>query len=206
VDYTPHNGEQIAVNFSALSPGQGTVVIGVLDTGLDTAHPDITSNVWDNSEELGNNDEQNCYANDMHGYNFVGSTGNIYDDHGHGTHVGGVIAANVPQEIDVKVMPIKTFDNEGNGTMYDMICGIHYAMDNGADIINISAGYAGHKAPVFQKTIQYGREKDVIFVVSAGNDNIDLDEHDYWPASFSRDKHKIRIGTTLPLEVIFSMV
>lgn len=185
--YMPADGEQISVSFPSLNTGQGSVVIGVLDTGLDTAHPDIISNVWGNPETSGNNDGQNCYTNDTHGYNFVHDNESIQDTLGHGTHVGGVIAANVPAGLDVKVMPVKAFDSEGNGTMYDMICGIHYAMDNGADIINISAGYEGHKAPVFQKTIQYGREKDIIFVVSAGNNSLDLDETGYWPASFSRD-------------------
>lgn len=186
--HVPNNGEQITVSFSSLTPGQGSVVIGVLDTGLDTAHPDISSKVWSDSDVAGNNDDQNCYINDINGYNFVDSTGNIYDDHGHGTHVGGVIAANVPEGVDIKVMPVKTFDNEGDGTMYNMLCGIYYAIDNGADIINISAGYAGDKSSVFQKTIQYGRENNVLFVVSAGNESIDLDDNKYWPASFSKDE------------------
>ncbi len=185
--YMPADGQQLSVSFPSINTGQGSVVIGVLDTGLDIAHPDIIPNVWNNPETSGNNDGQNCYTNDTHGYNFVHNNGSIQDTLGHGTHVGGVIAANVPAGLDVKVMPVKAFDSEGNGTMYDMICGIHYAMDNGADIINISAGYEGHKAPVFQKTIQYGREKDIIFVVSAGNKSLDLDETGYWPASFAGD-------------------
>ncbi len=181
--HAPNNGEQIAVNFVS-SLGEGSVVIGVLDTGLDTAHPDITDNVWNNPDDT----DQNCYINDTHGYDFVNNNESINDDHGHGTHVGGVIAANVPEGIDIKVMPIKTFDNQGKGTMYRMLCGIYYAIDNGADIINISGGYAGYKSSLLQKTIQYGRENDVLFVVSAGNESIDLDKDEYWPASFSKDE------------------
>jgi len=60
-------------------------------------------------------------------------------------------------------------------------------MHNGSDIVNISAGYKGEKSVILQKALQYGRDRNVLFVVAAGNDTLDLDAVNYWPATFTRD-------------------
>lgn len=166
------------------------VVVGVIDTGINTFHNSIYDNLWRNQAEQngtpGIDDDQNGYIDDIFGYDFV-SDSIMHDFHGHGTKVGGIITANTPQNMDIQVMPIRTFNEEGRGSLFDMLCGIYYAIENNSDIVNISAGYKGEKSTILQKALQYGRDKDVLFVVAAGNDTLDLNTEDYWPATFTRD-------------------
>ncbi len=166
------------------------VVVGVIDTGINIYHNAIYDNLWSNKAEKngipGIDDDNNGYADDIFGYDFVKDS-LMSDTHGHGTKVGGIIAANVPQDMDIQVMPVKTFGDAGRGSLFDMLCGVYYAIDNGSDIVNISAGYKGEKSVILQKALQYGRDKDVLFVVAAGNDTLDLNTVNYWPATFTRD-------------------
>jgi len=166
------------------------VVVGVIDTGINTFHNAIYDNLWRNQAEqngtIGIDDDQNGYIDDIFGYDFV-SDSLMHDANGHGTKVGGVITANTPEGMDIQVMPVRTFNEEGRGSLFDMLCGVYYAIDNGSDIVNISAGYKGQKSEILQKALQYGRDREVLFVVAAGNDTLDLNTVNYWPATFTRD-------------------
>lgn len=166
------------------------VVVGVIDTGINIYHNAIYDNLWRNNAEKtglpGIDDDNNGYTDDIFGYDFIKDS-LMSDTHGHGTKVGGIITANIPQDMDIQVMPVKTFGNAGRGSLFNMLCGIYYAIDNGSDIVNISAGYKGEKSVILQKALQYGRDKDVLFVVAAGNDTLDLNTANYWPGTFTRD-------------------
>jgi subtilisin family serine protease len=105
------------------------------------------------------------------------------DDNGHGTHVSGIIAANANDNIgiagidgtlDVKIIPIKVLDSNGEGDINDIVKGIKYAADNGADIINLSFG-ANEKSKLIAEAISYAKSKGVFVVAAAGNDNEDSD-------------------------------
>lgn len=77
---------------------QGKVRVGIIDTGILTTHSDLAQNVWKNPNEIAGNgidDDGNGYADDVYGYNFIANTGNATDDHGHGTHVAGIVGSNV---------------------------------------------------------------------------------------------------------------
>lgn len=139
------------------------VTVAVLDTGVDYTHPDLANRV----------DAQN-------GYNYIDGNFDVMDDDGHGTHVAGIIAAElnsigiagVSGNADVKILPLKVLDDQGNGTMYDVSFAIMDAVDKGADVINLSlSGERGQEEPkMLQEAIAYALEHDVVVVAAAGND------------------------------------
>ena len=184
--YVPdyENGEQILIQaYDTIPAGTDTVVIAVTDSGMsvDAKH------IWINEAEQNGipdiDDDNNGYIDDTLNINFTNDTING----SHGKAVIGRIVNNIPENMNIKVMSIKTFDGQGIGTLFDLLCGIYYAIDNGADIVNISAGYAGDESAVFKNALQFGRDKDVLFVVSAGNDTLNLNTTNYWPPAFARD-------------------
>lgn len=142
------------------------IKVAVLDTGVDYTHPDLKNRVLKSK-----------------GYNFVDNNSDTMDDNGHGTHVSGIIAANANDNIgiagidgtlDVKIIPIKVLDSNGEGDVNDIVKGIKYAADNGADIINLSFG-ANEKSKSIAEAISYAKSKGAFVVAAAGNDNEDSD-------------------------------
>lgn len=103
--------------------GSHDVIVAVIDTGVDYNHPDLAANIWTNSQEIPGNgidDDNNGYVDDVHGVNVITNSGNPADDHGHGTHVAGIIAAQANNNIggvgvayNVQVMPIKAAQYSG---------------------------------------------------------------------------------------------
>lgn len=138
--------------------GSSDVVVAVIDTGVDTAHPDLAGNMVD-------------------GVNMINRQNAPADDVGHGTHVAGIIAALVNNGEGVagiswynKVMPIKVLDQTGAGTTYSVAQGIIWAADHGAKVINLSLGnYAD--AQFLHDAIRYAYDKDVVLIAASGNDN-----------------------------------
>jgi hypothetical protein len=132
--------------------GSGTVVVAVLDTGVNYNHPDLLGNIWSNPIDdcsNGIDNDGNGHIDDCRGWNFAVNypvgTNDPMDDSGHGTHVAGIIGARGNNGIGtsgvvwrVKLMPVKVFDSNGNGTSFSVSSGIYYARDNGAKIINYS--------------------------------------------------------------------
>ena len=172
--------------------GMGTdseIVIAVIDTGVLPTHISVQSALKVNEDEIpGNNidDDQNGYVDDIYGMNIIDSLA-MSDPNGHGTFVAGIITANIPTGHNIKVMLARAFDDTGRGELFDIICSIYYATDNGADIINMSANYKGQMSKALKHAIQYAETQGTMFITSAGNDSLDLyhTETKYWPATFS---------------------
>lgn len=183
-----------AVEAWKITTGSRQVVVAVIDTGLDLAHPEFNENVWTNQAELngkpGVDDDQNGYIDDIHGWNFVSQTDSLKDDMGHGTHVAGTIGARGDNQIglvgvawNVSLMPLKALDQTGAGTLAQAIEAIQYAILMKAQIINASWG-SYEKSVLLEQTLQSAAEAGVLFVAAAGNDHLNNDNRPVFPASF----------------------
>src|SRR5215208_7063949 len=123
--------------------------VAILDTGIDTDHPDLKSNVY-KSEDKPNNgkdDDKNGYVDDTYGYNTIKGKGSGEDDNGHGTHVSGIVGGRGNNDVGVsgtcwstKLLAVKFMNSHGKGSTSDAIEGIDYAVKQGFKIINCSFG------------------------------------------------------------------
>ncbi|MDJ0734235.1 MAG: S8 family peptidase [Nostocaceae cyanobacterium] len=168
------------------------IIVAVLDTGVDYNHSDLNDNIWNNSQEIagnGKDDDGNGYIDDVFGWNFDSNNNNVLDGNGHGTHVAGTIAAEnngfgvTGIAYDAKIMPIKILNDSGSGYYNSIIKGVYYAVDNGADVINLSVAGAADNTNL-QKAIEYASSKGVIVVMAAGNDG---DPQPHYPARYAKN-------------------
>jgi hypothetical protein len=158
--------------------GSHDIVVAVIDTGVELTHPDLAANLWTNSREIpGNNvdDDGNGYRDDVHGVDVILNSGNPMDDHGHGTHVAGIIGAQANNGIggvgvayNVQIMPIKAAQYSGFLATSDIAEGVYYAVAQGADVINMSfGGYARSQLEEDALAVAFGQ---AVLVAAAGND------------------------------------
>ena len=157
--------------------GSPSVVVAVIDTGVDYDHEDLAQNIWVNSGEIpddGMDNDGNGYVDDYYGVDIVAGSGNGDDDNGHGTHVAGIIAAQnnnlgtVGIAYNVKIMPIKAAMASGYLHQSDIAKAVLYAYENGAEVINMSFGGTACSIAVQDAlAVAYTR---CVLVASAGND------------------------------------
>ncbi len=143
------------------TPGEG-VTVAVIDSGIYYRHRDLMSNIWNLSAQA--------------------NLGDILDESGHGTHVSGIIAMSamdgggVGVAYEAEIMPVKAGGSDGKFLISNVIEAFGYAIDNGADIINMSFG-AEYESAVF-KTELYNASKDHVLVAAAGNEGLANDDSD----------------------------
>ena len=157
--------------------GDSSVVVAVIDTGVDYTHEDLKDNIWVNTKEIPGNgidDDGNGYIDDVYGVNLETGRDSGMDDNGHGTHVAGIIAASnnhigvVGLAYNVKLMPIKAGMSSGFFSQSQIAKGILYAYNNGADVINMSFGGRASDIAV-QDALETAYTRCVL-VAAAGND------------------------------------
>lgn len=166
--------------------GDSSVVVAVIDTGVDYDHIDLKQNIWINTDEIPNNgidDDQNGYVDDYYGWNFVGNNNDPMDDNGHGTHVAGIIGA-ANNDIGVtgvayncKIMPVKAGNSSGYFNNSDIASAITYAYMNGADVINMSFGGTSMTMAV-QDALEQAYTTSFL-VAAAGNDGVPNEPYPY---------------------------
>jgi subtilisin family serine protease len=175
-----------------ITKGSSDIIVAVIDTGIDINHPDLKANIWVNTAETlnGNDNDNNGYADDVVGWNFYDKNNQVFNPyHGdeHGTHVAGIIAAEMNNHIgitgvapNVKIMPLKFLGPNGGDTA-SAIEAINYATKMGADIINASWGGTDYD-PALKEAIE---KSGLLFVAAAGNDGQNNNTTPVYPASFS---------------------
>ena len=176
-----------AVEAWKIHQGSKKLIVANIDTGVDYNHPDLAFNMWRNPSPSD--------KNDVVGFDFVHNDGLPYDDNKHGTHTAGTIGAVGGNGAGisgvsprVSIMALKFLSGEGSGSTSDAIRAIDYAIAHGAKILSNSWGGKGGDNKALRDAIERAREKDVLFVVAAGNDAEDNDGKDpQYPAAFDNE-------------------
>lgn len=171
--------------------GSSSVIVAVVDTGVDYTHSDLAANIWTNPGEIPNNgidDDGNGYIDDVRGWNFFSNNNNPMDDHGHGTHCAGTIAAVGNNNLGItgvcwnaKIMPLKFLDSSGNGRVSDAISAILYANKKGAQVISNSWGGTQY-TQALKDAID---ASPAVVVCASGNSGQNSDINPQYPAAMS---------------------
>lgn len=184
------------------------VVVAVIDSGVDIEHPDLADNIWRNPKEISNDkidNDNNGYVDDIYGWDFILNSndpkpkfGGRYTNLGinHGTIVAGVIGALANNNFGIsgiawkiKIMPLRVMDGEGAGSTDLVYKAIRYAIDNKADIINLSMVGKTYD-PLLDEIIKDAYQRGIIIVTAAGNEtagdsnsdlSLNLGEHPEYP-------------------------
>jgi subtilisin family serine protease len=161
------------------STGAG-IVVAVIDSGIESSHSDLQNQIWSNTGEIPSNstdDDANGYVDDTWGWDFFNSDNDPTDDHNHGTHCSGTVAAEGNNSTGVvgiafgaKLMALKGLDASGTGDGNALVNCMNYAVNNGADIMSNSWGGPGYWS-TYATTINNAVAAGVVPVFAMGNDN-----------------------------------
>jgi subtilisin family serine protease len=167
--------------------------VAVIDSGVDYGHPDLAANIWVNIADAagdGVDNDGNGYIDDAMGWDFAADDNDPMDENGHATHVAGTIAALGNNALGVtgicwngRIMALRAFDAEGNGTVADVIEAMQYARVKGAKVVN--ASYAGADfSQAEYDAISLLNGSGMLMVVAAGNEGADSDRLPSYPAGY----------------------
>ncbi|MFL6048689.1 MAG: S8 family serine peptidase [Gaiellales bacterium] len=181
-----------------VTTGKKSVVVGVIDTGIDSAHPDLAANMWINPGENcpgcrndGVDNDHNGYVDDWRGWDFINNDNNPADDNGHGTHVAGTVGAVgnngtgvTGVDWNVQLMPLKFIGADGTGDVAGAVAALRYATAMGVHITNNSWGDTEYSQALYDAIADASAHGD-LFVAAAGNDGVNSDTTPTYPADFN---------------------
>ncbi len=172
---------------------EGGPVIAVVDTGINYGHNDLRANVWVNPGEIpgdGIDNDGNGVIDDVHGYNAINGTGDPNDDHSHGSHCMGTVAAEGNNSLGVvgvnwqaRVMGAKFLSAQGSGSTADAIKAILYSTRMGARITSNSWGGGAYNQALYDAL----KASPALHIFAAGNSSNDNDKRASYPSSYNLD-------------------
>ena len=186
------------------STGSHSVLVGVIDSGVNYLHPDLQANYWRNPGETGLDaqgknkntngidDDGNGFIDDWRGWDFANGDNDPMDDNSymHGTHCAGTIGAvgNNGRGVagvnwNVSIVGLKFLGQSGSGALADAIKAVEYATNLGVNITNNSWGGGGY-SQVMAAALSAAEAKSILFVAAAGNSAVDNDADPHYPSSY----------------------
>lgn len=184
-----------------LTTGDQGVVVGVIDTGVDYTHPDLSNSMWVNSREIPGNridDDRNGFVDDVHGINAITGTGNPMDDNMHGTHVAGIIGAEQDNARgvsgiapNISVAACKFLDASGSGDTASAITCLNYFRDlskrslSPVRVVATNNSWAGGPySQALYDAIKDNGNAGILFVAAASNEGQNNDAVNTYPANY----------------------
>ena len=196
-----------------LGANDAEVIVAVIDTGVDYTHEEIAANMWVNDAELdgeaGVDDDGNGYVDDIYGIDTCNGDGDPYDDHYHGTHVAGTIAAVTDNGAGIagitwnraRIMALKFLSASGSGATSDAVECIEYLLamnertENNIVVMNASWGSTS-SSDILKAALESAAEAGIIMSAAAGNSTNDCDgDQKHYPSSQDVE-NVISVGAT----------
>ena len=169
-----------------ISTGSSSVVIAIIDTGIDSGHPDLSAKI-------------------VAGYDFVDDDTDPRDENGHGTHVAGIAAASTDNGVGIagmdwqaRIMPVRVLNAEGEGKTSDIVAGINWAYQHGARVLNLSLGGPGD-SQAMQDAVTAAHSSGSLVVAAMGNDRVANPTS--YPAAY---EHVMAVSATGPSDTFAS--
>lgn len=209
----PGSTERGPVSRDSIDPAKATIIVAIIDTGLQHSHPDVTDHIWINQEEENGDDnaddDGNCIYDDKHGFNaYTNRKLPIQVTDGHGTSVGAKVVGqpldSFPGNIELQLMDVRFStenDNSDRDTtdLFAAVCGMRYAIKKKAKVIQASWGLYHHDNidTLLGEVLQLARRENVTVVAAAGNHANNNDTGGFYPAKFAEldsFEHVISVG------------
>jgi len=176
---------------SSITAGSTSVVVAVIDTGVDYNNVVLSKYIWTNPGEIAGNgidDDGNGFVDDVHGYDFANHDGNPMDDNGHGSHVSGIITSVA----NCSVMALKFLNSDGSGYLSDAIQAVNYATmmrsKYGVNVRVDNNSWGGSSfSAALKASIDAANYAGILFVAAAGNDGTNNDKTVSYPANYTSD-------------------
>jgi subtilisin family serine protease len=181
--------------------GSSSIVVGIIDEGIQVNHPDLVDNIWVNPYEVagdGIDNDGNGYVDDIYGWDFVNNDNSVYDAGGdsHGTHVAGTIGGKggngtgvVGVNWNVKMISAKFLGTTG-GTLANAVRAVDYLTDlkvrHGINLVasNNSWGGGGYSQTLHDAIIRHAKQ-NILFVAAAGNSTSNNDATASYPSNYN---------------------